>query len=665
MNKHHMHSTNPTFNLRLSLFMCALIGSAYSHTSQAESGTLSNVMGDEIIIHTDDNGPVIANNPGIKSGSTNSASTNSTSSMNGGASSTAALRNESGTKEYTKKSNTQNFAPNYNAITPPSYNAITAPNYNSESVAAKPKRNFNLDDILDVPAKESTASHEHEDINRNDLWQRIRNGYAIPDSTSPLTRTHEAWYSSRPDYVRRMVERSQRYLFHVVEEVEKRGMPSEIALLPMIESAYNPKAYSTSKASGIWQFIPSTGKHFGLKQNWWFDNRRNITFATDAALTYLQKLHAMFGAWDLALAAYNAGEGTVSRAIERNRKLGLPTDYESLNLPPETRNYVPKLQAVKNIMTNPSNYGLNIQTIANTPYFAKVNAPAQIDARLAAKLAEISDEEFLALNPSFNRPLIKSEEKNLELLLPIVSAQTFRTNLESYNKPLVSWQTYFAKPGERLEKIAKQFGIHVSKLRDVNDLPANKKIKKPATIIVPNGKTTEFKPATATQTNSSNSIANTAETVTSADSESSASRYLAQSEEKADKVSVELLDAVENEPNIAAGVTHKVEHGESIYGIAKRYGISVKQLKADNGLKSSNLLTGQVLKISSTAANTGVKPKSTKSKTKTYTVKRGDTLHGIAERFDVALVDLKRWNNIKHNRIKPGSKLNILEPNSL
>ncbi|MGZ8258506.1 MAG: transglycosylase SLT domain-containing protein, partial [Methylotenera sp.] len=205
-------------------------------------------------------------------------------------------------------------------------------------------------------------------IVNDDLWQRIKDGYAMPDSTSDLVARHESWYSSRPDYVRRMVERSQKYLFHIVEEVEKRGMPSEIALLPMIESAYNPQAYSSGRASGIWQFIPSTGKHFGLKQNWWVDNRRNVTFATDAALTYLQKLHAMFGAWDLALAAYNAGEGTVGRAIERNRKLGLPTDYESLNLPPETRNYVPKLQAIKNLMTNPGNYGLKIQTIANTPY---------------------------------------------------------------------------------------------------------------------------------------------------------------------------------------------------------------------------------------------------------------------------------------------------------
>jgi len=558
-----MRSAHLHFNLPLSLFFCALIGSTYSAGVLAEAGTISNVMGDEIVIHVEENTQPLISEPSALA--------------------PHGLQNEQNTKETARKLNLQNLTPSYGGYGGISSPNFTIPNYNSETVLAKPKRNFNLEEILDVAPNQTAQSRDNEEVSRNDLWQRIKNGYAIPDSSSPLTKTHETWYSSRPDYVRRMVERSQRYLFHVVEEVEKRGMPSEIALLPMIESAYNPKAYSTSRASGIWQFIPSTGKHFGLQQNWWFDNRRNITFATDAALTYLQKLHAMFGAWDLALAAYNAGEGTVSRAIERNRKLGLPTDYENLNLPPETRNYVPKLQAVKNIMTNPGNYGLNIQTIANTPYFAKVTAPAQIDARLAAKLAEISDEEFLALNPSFNRPLIKSEERNLELLLPIVSAQTFRTNLESYNKPLVSWQTYFAKPGERLEKIAKQFGIHVSKLRDVNDLPANKKIKKPATIIVPNGKVTDFKPDPHQK-----SIA--IDTANAADSFDPL-----QNDEKTNNTPA----GVENEPNMGASVTHKVKQGESIYRIAKRYGITVSQLKKDNGLKSNSLLTGQVLTINS------------------------------------------------------------------
>ena len=444
-------------------------------------------------------------------------------------------------------------------------------------------------------------------INNDDLWQRIKDGYAMPDSTSPLVANHEAWYSSRPDYVRRMVERSQKYLFHIVEEVEKRGMPTEIALLPMIESAYNPQAYSSGRASGIWQFIPSTGKNFGLKQNWWVDNRRNVTVATDAALTYLQKLHAMFGAWDLALAAYNAGEGTVGRAIERNRKLGLATDYESLNLPPETKNYVPKLQAIKNLMTNPGDYGLKIQTIANTAYFAKVSAPPQIDAHLAAKLAEISDDEFLALNPSYNRPVITSSGGKHELLLPIMSAQTFRDNLASYNKPLVSWQTYFAKRGERMDKIATKFGIKIGLLRDVNNLPDQKKIKNSSTILVPNGNRADFNGAitTATKDVSETSSNEPNSTITSTANYSSK-----QNSDNIDLASAQnnTLNNVTNskdeiEPAKPQSVSYRVKKGESMQIIAKRYDVSVKQIMASNSLKNSRVKTGQLLTISKETAD--------------------------------------------------------------
>ncbi|MGB4812330.1 MAG: transglycosylase SLT domain-containing protein, partial [Methylophilaceae bacterium] len=281
------------------------------------------------------------------------------------------------------------------------------PNVTNQSVDSKstntplnlPTQDNDVQDnaiILDrnIPANETaTESPAVINIGSDDLWVRIKKGYAMPTCKSNLVANHERFFSSKPEYVKRMVERSQKYLFHIVEEVEKRDMPTEIALLPMIESAYNPQAYSRSRASGIWQFMPDTGRYFGLKQNWWVDNRRDVTIATDAALTYLQKLHDMFDSWDLALAAYNAGEGTVARAIAQNRKLGLSTDYESLNLPAETKNYVPKLQAMKNLMTYPEKYGLKIQTIANTAYFTRVTAPSQIDAHLAAKLAEISDAE--------------------------------------------------------------------------------------------------------------------------------------------------------------------------------------------------------------------------------------------------------------------------------
>ncbi len=456
-----------------------------------------------------------------------------------------------------------------------------------------------------------TDTQEAVAVNNDDLWQRIRNGYAIPDSTSSLVARHEEWYSSRPEYIKRMVERSQKYLFHIVEEVEKRGMPTEIALLPMIESAYNPQANSTSSASGIWQFVPATGKHFGLKQNWWVDNRRNVTFATDAALTYLQKLYNMFGAWDLALAAYNAGEGTVGRAIERNRKLGLPTDYESLDLPAETKNYVPKLQAIKNLMTNPENYGLKIQTIANTPYFAKVTAPAQIDAHLAAKLAEISDDEFLALNPSNKRPVITSNGEKHELLLPILSAQTFRNNLAGYDKPLVSWRTYFAKRGERMESIASKFGMQLSQLRVVNNLPSQNKIKNSSTILVPNGNKTDFNTAKfMTKTNDAE-LTPTAEN----NDEINAKQGSANIDINNTETPVE-NNADKIEPVRQVSVTHKVKKGENMQTIAKHYGISVKQIMAANSLKNYKLKVGQTIKLDTETANTAAKKKTSNDKLK-------------------------------------------------
>ena len=476
-----------------------------------------------------------------------------------------------------------------------------------------------LGDSLDTELHANdTDTQEPVAVNKGDLWQRIRNGYAIPDSTSSLVARHEEWYSTRPDYIKRMIERSQKYLFHIVEEVEKRGMPTEIALLPMIESAYNPQANSTSSASGIWQFVPATGKHFGLKQNWWVDNRRNVTFATDAALTYLQKLHTMFGAWDLALAAYNAGEGTVGRAIERNRKLGLPTDYESLDLPAETKNYVPKLQAIKNLMTNPENYGLKIQTIANTPYFAKVTAPAQIDAHLAAKLAEISDDEFLALNPSNKRPVITSNGEKHELLLPILSAQTFRNNLAGYDKPLVSWRTYLAKRGERMESIASKFGMQLSQLRIVNNLPSQNKIKNSATILVPNGNKTDFSSAKPiTKTNDTEAAPTVGNNDDISAKQGSANIDINNTEppveNNADKI----------EPAKQASVTHKVKKGENMQTIAKHYGVSVKQIMAANSLKNYKLKVGQTIKIEPETASAASTKKTVISKSKA--VKKPET----------------------------------------
>jgi membrane-bound lytic murein transglycosylase D len=317
-----------------------------------------------------------------------------------------------------------------------------------------------------------------------DLWQRIRIGFFLEPLDSPLVHEHESWYSSRPEYIKRFVGRGSLYLHYIVEQVEKRGMPMEIALLPVVESAFTPRAHSTAKASGLWQFIPSTGKNYGLTQDWWRDNRRDVIAATDAALNYLQRLHDMFGSWELALAAYNCGEGCVGRAIAANQKRGLPTDYLSLKLPPETRNYVPKLVAVKNIVLAPTTYGIELDSVPDQPYFTTVDAPSKIDVKLAAKLAGMTEEEFLALNPAYNKPIAMPGK----IVLPIDKAEEFKRNLDGYDKPLSSWTTYNAKRSESIDAIAKRHGVSGAQLRAANDqakLDKKGRLKAAGTILVP------------------------------------------------------------------------------------------------------------------------------------------------------------------------------------
>jgi membrane-bound lytic murein transglycosylase D len=360
----------------------------------------------------------------------------------------------------------------------------------------------------------------------------------------------------------------------------------------------------------------------------------------------------MFGAWDLALAAYNAGEGTVGRAIEKNRKMGLPTDYESLNLPPETKNYVPKLQAIKNLMTNPGNYGLKIQTIANTPYFAKVSAPAQIDAHLAAKLAEITDSEFLALNPSYNRPVITGGDEKHELLLPIVAAQSFRTNLAGYNKPLVSWKTYFAKRGERMESIASRFGIKLGQLRDVNDLPNQKKIRNSSTILVPINTVASLNEKKAAQVDTKLSE-------TGGDVVRDSSKEVSSEQNSAN---IDLLSAeskVSRKDEAPPNKQHSVKKGESLKSIAKHYDTTVKEIMVLNSLKSKRVKTGQLLMITNSSPSKE-SVSSVKIATKTYTVKSGDTVYSIAQKHAISVDDLKRWNSNMSDQIQSGQKLNLL-----
>jgi len=427
---------------------------------------------------------------------------------------------------------------------------------------------LHLGDIPFSTGSESSASSRS-------VWERIRSSFRMAELPSPLVKDWENWYASRPDYLARMIARSERYLFYVVEEVEKRGMPAEIVLLPMIESAYNPTAYSHAHASGMWQFIPSTGKTFGLKQNWWQDERRDVLAATRAALDYLEKLYDMFGSWELALASYNWGEGAVGRAIQRNEARGMRGDYLSLDMPAETRNYVPKLIAVKNLIARPEDFGIKLAEIPNQPYFTVVNADKHIDVKLAAKLADMPLADFQALNPSHNRPVIRSEGTQ-PILLPADRAQKFQANLEAHGSKLTSWQAYTVNKDDRLDRIAQRFGIAVNQLKEVNSIPARLRSLAGLTILVP-------------------------EHTEASGGDISAAGF-----------SPTAFAAAAAEPVVAVASSvarHIVKAGETLSSIAQRYRMTPAQLASQNGLGSSGKLrAGQSLAVTGQSSRGEARP---------------------------------------------------------
>ena len=483
----------------------------------------------------------------------------------------------------------------------------------------------------------------------DDLFQRLRHGFAMPDINDDLVLYHQQWYMNRPDYMRRMVDRSSRYLYHIVDELDKRGMPMELALLPMVESAYNPMANSRSKASGLWQFIPATGKRYNLDQNWWKDERRDIVASTAAALDYLQSIYTMHGDWHLALASYNWGEGAVGRAIGKNRSQGLPTDYLSLTMPQETRNYVPKLQALKNIFRSPPLLAqLDLPQVPNKPFFATVTTDSHIDVKVAAKLAEMPVQEFVALNPAHNRPVIKSDTP---LVIPAEKLETFVSNLESHedeNKPLSAWQTYTMRPGDKLEKIAPRFGMTVANLKAVNGIKGKIPLSPGLTLLV-------------------------------------AGQDKGKALDMAALPEQPRLPDVAQEP-VEKSRTHTVRKGETLPTIARHYGTTSAELKRINHLRGDKIAVGTHLQLVA-AKEPEKKPKGTEdrsaeksaakgapsqakqaaaqkpagkaAKTTRYTVRRGDTVYSIARQFKVGTDDLLRWNRISPDALKPGTTLTI------
>ena len=381
-----------------------------------------------------------------------------------------------------------------------------------------------------------------------ELWDRIRRGFAMPDLQGELVTDREQWYASRPEYIQRMTGRSSKYLFHIVEELERRQMPTELALLPFIESAFNPQAVSSAKAAGMWQFMPATGKDFALKQNVFRDDRRDVLASTRAALDYLQKLHRMFGDWHLALAAYNWGEGSVGRAIAKNQKLGLGTSYSELSMPAETRQYVPKLQAIKNIVAKPQAFSAELPLIGNHPYFQQVQITRDIDVVLAARLADVRLDDFKALNPSAHRPVILAAGTP-QILLPWDNATVFQRNFDAHGKgQYASWTAWTAPSTMNPTEAARRTGMSESDLRSINNIPPRMLIKAGSTLLVPRSGTSEID-------------------VTS---------------HVADNGHVSLAPEV-----VMRRTTVKARKGESVASIAKRYGLSSASVADWNKVSAS------------------------------------------------------------------------------
>ena len=471
------------------------------------------------------------------------------------------------------------------------------------------------------------------------LLDRVRAGYAIEDVQSYAVDREVATYSSRPDFLDRTFKRGSRYLYYIVAELERRNMPLELALLPVVESAFNPVAYSRSRASGLWQFIPSTGKHYGLKQNWWVDERRDVLMSTNAALDYLQRLHDYFdGDWYLAIAAYNGGEGTVKAAIQRNAGAGRPTDFWSLDLRPETRDYVPKLLAIRRIVGDPSAFGLEFAPIANVPYFGVVDPGRQVNLEEAATLAGISRDDMFALNPAFNRMTTPPDGPH-RLLLPVGNVEQFQLAMateEGVAKVAANAvapppvRTHRVRAGDTLSGIARRYGVQVSDLSAANGMRSSSTIHPGDTLKIPG----VFDADTA-----GGNIA------------AARTDIVAQLPERQRGGGA----TVARTPTKSSGPkVHVVRAGDTLWAVSKRYDVTVPALAAANGIEpTAALRTGTRLEIPG-GSSTG-KGESTRL---SYEVRSGDTLTRIADRFNVSVRQLADWNNLsKSQTLRTGQRL--------
>jgi len=454
-----------------------------------------------------------------------------------------------------------------------------------------------------------------------DLFDRIRRGFVLTDVDHPVIDQEQRWFAGHPAYLDRTFKRGERYLFHIVNELEARQMPLELALLPVVESAFNPVAYSRARAAGLWQFIPGTGRHYGLKQNWYYDGRRDVVAATSAALDYLQFLAREFdGDWLLAVAAYNCGEMNVTRAVARNRAAGKPIDFFSLKLPRETRAYVPKLLAMRRIVADPTSHNLAFAPIPNEAYFAMVDVAGQIDLHVAAELAEVDEEELLALNPAFNHWVTDPDGPH-HLLVPVARESTLLAGLVSLPpEKRVRIVYHRVRSGDTLGAIADHYGVSVAALRSTNKLRGS---------IIHPGQDLLITAAPRTDLGNAGRMA-------SLDSE----------------------PRQKTTRRNSASAKHTVRRGDTLWSIARSRGVPLNSLASSNGLSNNDTLSvGQVLSIPGAATLASNNPGADSPQPLTYVVKAGDTLSRIAGKFRVSISDVLGWNGLKSNVIKPGQRL--------